>query len=241
MEIILPFVLIVVIASGIIFYLYRKMHIQSQIIQDMRADGERWRISPTQDLMQQAHIKADQIVTSAEISSIKTETEKTMEMELFQKDFQEKFAQSMQQVLSTMQQNTASSTQMIEESLKLATQKHDEFIVQLEKQNLSWQNNVETEMRGKINELLGSFENKLTDFFTTAQQQSLEAINLEVKSARQLIESYKSQQLAIVDENIVAVLERTLSLVLKQKLTLKEQLDLVYEALEKAKLEKFLV
>ncbi len=74
-----------------------------------------------------------------------------------------------------------------------------------------------------------------------AESQSLESISTELRSARDLIESYKSQQFALVDENIVAVLERTMALVLKQKLSLKDHMDLVYEALGKAKLEKFLV
>ena len=47
-------------------------------------------------------------------------------------------------------------------------------------------------------------------------------------NARQLIETYKSSRLKLVDENIVAMLERTLSLVLVKKLSLKEQTDLVY-------------
>ncbi len=43
------------------------------------------------------------------------------------------------------------------------------------------------------------------------------------------------------DENIIAMMEQTLSIVLAKKLSLKDQLDLVYEALEKAKVEKFVV
>jgi hypothetical protein len=37
------------------------------------------------------------------------------------------------------------------------------------------------------------------------------------------------------------MLERNLSIVLSQKLSLKEHIDLVYEALEKAKAEKFVL
>ncbi|EKD90555.1 MAG: hypothetical protein ACD_30C00114G0005 [uncultured bacterium] len=226
--------LIILIASVVVFFLYRKLNYQSQIIKDLRAEGERWRIAPSQQVIQDAYQKANQVMGEAEINALKTAAEKEMEIGLFQDKLQSQFQAQLQQILTK-------EGALISQSLTTAQKKHDEFIVQLEKQNLDWQNNVENEMRGKIGTLLESFESKLTEFFTGAQKQSLDAINLELKSARQLIDSYKSQQMAIVDENIVAVLERTLNLVLKQKLTLKDQMDLVAEALEKAKLEKFLV
>lgn len=106
---------------------------------------------------------------------------------------------------------------------------------------LGTQQETENTLKAKVNELLLRFEQNLSHFLSSSQQQSLEAINLEVKSARQLIETYKAQQLALIDENIIAVLERTLSLVLKDSLNLKEHTDLVYESLEKAKQEKFFV
>lgn len=233
--------LIILTSSGIIFFLYRKISYQSQLIKDLRAEGERWRIAPSQQVIQDAYQKANQVMGQAEISALKTTAEKEMEIGLFQDKLQSQFQAQLQQILTKMEANSTQTNQLISQSLDSAQKKHDEFIVQLEKQNLDWQNNVETEMRGKIGTLLESFEGKMTEFFTGAQKQSLDAINLELKSARQLIDSYKSQQMAIVDENIVAVLERTLNLVLKQKLTLKDQMDLVAEALEKAKLEKFLV
>jgi guanylate kinase len=103
------------------------------------------------------------------------------------------------------------------------------------------QKQTEENMRTKINELLFKFEENLANFLATSEQKSFEAINLELKSARELIESYKVQQLAIIDENIVSVLEKTLDLVLTEKLSLRNQVDLVYDALYKAKVEKFLV
>ena len=67
------------------------------------------------------------------------------------------------------------------------------------------------------------------------------SIELELKASRELIETYKTQQLKLIDENIVAMIEQTINIVLGKKLSLKDQLDLIYEALEKAKIEKFIV
>ena len=85
------------------------------------------------------------------------------------------------------------------------------------------------------------FEQNLSDFLIQTQQKSTYTIDLEMQAARNLIDTYKRQQLNLIDEHIIAVLERTLSLVLAKKLSLEDQVDLVNEALEKAKAEKFII
>lgn len=95
-------------------------------------------------------------------------------------------------------------------------------------------------IRERSNSFFEKFEENLSTYLTTTQQQSVKAIELELQSARNLIDTYKTTQLNLVDENIIAMLERTLSLVLIKKLSLQDQVELVYESLEKAKAEKFL-
>jgi len=85
------------------------------------------------------------------------------------------------------------------------------------------------------------FEQNLSDFLIQTQQKSTYTIDLEMQAARNLIDTYKRQQLNLIDEHIIAVLERTLSIVLAKKLSLEDQVDLINEALEKAKTEKFII
>ncbi len=193
------------------------------------------------DVIKSATDKADSILSAAEVDALRLIVEKKTETALFEKEFQLKLEQTIQTLLNNLQTNVGKIEQDISANLDITKKQHDQFLVQLEKQSVNWQSQNQDEMKSKVNSLLFDFEQQLTEFFSKAEQKSLDAINLEIKSARQLIDSYKAQQLSIIDENIVAVLERTLNLVLKEKLTLKDQLDLVYEALEKAKIEKFLV
>ena len=93
----------------------------------------------------------------------------------------------------------------------------------------------------RINQIFERLETKLSDFLIQTEQKTTSSIELELKSTRELIETYKAQQLKLIDENIISMMEQTISLVLGKKLSLKDQLDLVYEALEKAKIEKFIV
>lgn len=97
-----------------------------------------------------------------------------------------------------------------------------------------------TTIKQHINKLFENFEQNLSQFLTKTEQQSVEAIDAELKASRQLVDTYKNEQLRLIDENIIAILEKTLSLVLPQKISLKDQVDLVYEALERAKVEKFI-
>lgn len=232
--------LIIICLAILLYKQYQKIDLLTQILKDNKADPSRWTFAD-QQLLKQAESKADEIISQAELLAIKTATEKIMESSLFEETLKKKFDESFQQVNTQIQNNITYLQQEVNKSVSSAQSKHDLFLVQLQKQSVNASARLEEEMHSKITGLLLDFEQKLTDFFGEAQQKSLDAINLEIKSARQLIESYKTQQMAIVDENIVAVLERTMNIILKQKLSLKDQVDLVYEGLEKAKLEKFLV
>lgn len=96
-------------------------------------------------------------------------------------------------------------------------------------------------VKDRVSKLFQEFEQNLSTYLTQTQEQSVRVITLEVQAARQLVDTYKTEQFRLIDENIVAMLERTLTLVLSHNLTLKDQVDMVYESLEKAKAEKFIM
>lgn len=92
----------------------------------------------------------------------------------------------------------------------------------------------------RVNQLFDNLEQRLSDFLVETSQKTSSSIELELKAARSLIDTYKQEQLKLIDENILAMMEQTLSIVLNKKLSLQDHLDLVYEALERAKVEKFI-
>jgi hypothetical protein len=142
-------------------------------------------------------------------------------------------------------QEFADSTKRVEgvfsEEIAAAEKEYIKYLQTLEAHGKQTTDLLLNSTQQKTTEFFDRFEQNLTSFLTQTQQQSLDAINLEMRAARQLIDTYKVQQLNLIDENIVAILERTLSLVLSQKMTLSEHTDLVYESLEKAKAEKFIL
>lgn len=228
----LPFVLIIVLLIAL-YLQYEELHNQHKIVEELRKGFQ----SPKTENNQHnigVHSFAAEETTKPETTTATTENTPIPlpEIESEYQRLLEEFRQSVNRASLQMEQNYQKA---IEDS-KLH---HTKFMHDIEQNILTNQTQNLTQMSDKVNQVLLKFEQNLADFLSKAENQSLESINLELRSARQLIDTYKSQQFSIIDENIIAVLERTISLVLKEKLTLKDQLDLVHESLERAKLEKF--
>lgn len=136
--------------------------------------------------------------------------------------------------LDTMVQNSQESITTSQSSLI-------KFMEDLQKRSGEFEEAYRKSSETRINQVFGNLETRLSDFLIKTEQQTVSAIELELKGARNLIEGYKQQQLKLIDENIIAMMEQTLNIVLAKKLSLKDQLDLVYEALERAKIDKFIV
>lgn len=159
--------------------------------------------------------KLEQLIKSDETQTTKLIESSEANFKKLEVDFNTQAAQSLQNFNTYLEQ------------LKLASQKSE--IANM------------TGAKERVNQLFENFETKLADFLLQSEQKMMLAVDLELRSARQLIDTYKVQQMNVIDENIAAMLEKTLSLVLAKNLNLKDQMDLVYESLEKAKGEKFIV
>lgn len=238
------FLILIVIIAVLLIIIYlqnEEVSTSHRIINELRKPQEAPQDQTSQNLIHDAAEKANEIVTAAELESLKFSAEKETELNLFESQYQQKMDNMVSQIFALLSQTVKNVEGGFSSSLIQTEKDHEKFISTVEQHSSEWQNKLETDMSSRVNNLLFNFEQNLANFLSKAEKESLDAINLELRSARQLIDSYKSQQLSLVDENIVAVLERSMNLVLKEKLSLKDQLDLVYEALERAKLEKFLV
>ncbi len=133
---------------------------------------------------------------------------------------------------------------LVQNSKTSITSSQDElirFMGDLQKRSAEFEEASKNATEQRINQLFERLETKLSDFLIQTEQKTTSSIELELKGTRELIETYKNAQLKLIDENIIAMMEQTLNIVLGKKLSLKDQLDLIYEALEKAKVEKFIV
>lgn len=170
--------------------------------------------------------KSQEIIGQAELDSLKVVAGTKIGTAKLDKNFENQLGESLEQS---------------RESIVTAQNQLLEFMQDLQKRSAEFETAAQTAGQQRINQLFERVENRLTDFLMQTEQKTTSAIELELKAARQLVDTYKNEQLKLINENIVAMMEQTLSIVLAKKLSLQDQLDLVYEALEKAKAEKFIV
>lgn len=188
------------------------------------------------ELISSAIKKAQVILSKAELAEVEQHANSTIQSQKLEQAFEQKFKEGATEAQQIFATDLKTFTQNVEKS-------HEEYLLYLESLKADLQKiqfESSQQVKGSINSIFEKFEQNLTDFLTESEEKTVKSIELELRAARELIDSYKSQQLKLVDENIVAVLERTLNLVLAKKLTLKDQTDLIYESLEKAKQEKFI-
>lgn len=178
------------------------------------------------DILHQSLDKSQQMLGEAELESIKV----VSDTKFYTKKAEEKYQTELKNVI------TQSEQAIMEAQKELVG-----FIHKIEEKSESLEQFSKEEAKTSINQIFTKLEERLSNFLVSTEQKTISSIELEIKSARELIENYKNAQLKLIDENIIAMMEQTLNTVLGKKLSLKEQVDLVYEALEKAKVDKFII
>lgn len=221
-----PVSLILALAAAVSTILY--LH-EYNLRRKLESEGDKFLESIKEKGWQTLHQsikKSQDILGQAELEGVKVVAEERFET----KKLEEEYSKKLSELLNQSQQAIASSqAELIQ------------FMASLQKRSQEFEEVSRQTGEQRINQLFERLESKLADFLVTTEQKTTSSIELELRAARQLIDTYKTQQLKLIDENILAMMERTLNIVLSKKLSLKDQLDLVYEALEKAKVEKFIV
>ncbi len=75
------------------------------------------------------------------------------------------------------------------------------------------------------------------NFMSDVAGQVRKEIDEEIKKANEAVDTYKSERLAAINTKVIDILEEVLLETLGKKLTLKDEGEFVYQALEQAKKE----
>ncbi len=189
------------------------------------------------ELIQQAMQKAQQILADSQTQSLTITSANKLKLDEFEKAAEKNLTGENEAAKEIFDEKLKEFTTQVTQ----AQQEYLNYLTSLKSKMDESQQASADLIKQQINVVFEKFEQNMADFLTQTEQRSVSSIDLEMKAARQLIDTYKEQQLKLIDENIIAMLERTLSLVLTKKLDFKDQQELVYEGLEQAKVEKFIV
>lgn len=207
-------VLIALIITGIAILLYLREYFFRK-----KSEEIQYKLSQT------TREKSMQLLTAAEAAETQVLAEGKYTTHKLEEEFKNKLEEMLQLSVKSIQ---GSQNELIS------------FMEDLKKRSVDFEDASRKISEQRIGQLLEKLEQRLSDFLIQTEQQTTSSIELELKSTRQLIDTYKTQQLKLIDENIIAMMEQTLNTVLGKKLPLKDNLDLIYEALDKAKTDKFI-
>ncbi len=217
------------ILFGLIFLLLFLLYLREyNLRRKLESEGDKFLSDIKQkgwETLNQSFKKSQAILGEAELEGVKVVAESRFETSKLEEEYSKKLSELLNQSQGAI---TSAQEQLIQ------------FMQSLQKRSGEFEEASRLSGEQRINQLFDRLETKLSDFLVQTEQKTASSIELELRAARQLIDTYKTQQLKLIDENIIAMMEQTLNLVLSKKLSLKDQLDLVYEALEKAKVEKFI-
>jgi len=123
------------------------------------------------------------------------------------------------------------------ESANKAEASYDTFIKLIEKTMNEQIARNEKLISDKADEMVKASQTQVANMVEDIHQKVKVQVDAEMEAAKNEIAQYKSSRIAVLDERIMDILEELLRIALEKKLSLADQSDLVYKALEEAKRE----
>jgi hypothetical protein len=180
----------------------------------------------TDSLLHKAVQQANKILATAQLKGIKLISQQRLSGSELTRQFQVHLAAIEKALSDQLIRNT-----------EHAEQTYEEFIQGAEKAIKDHVKANEAMLSEKSNAMVAQTEEMLRQFTRDLEEKVKAEIEKKMGEATGEIEQYKLTRIRVIDERIVDVLEEVLAVVLEKKLTLADQSDLVYKALEQAKRE----
>lgn len=180
--------------------------------------------------VEEAAHKATEIISQAETEALHNQSEAVLANKQYLQTLDKQFVEE----IAKLESNYSAKLNQLEE-------RYRQMIENLEGEIRSSSIKRDQALDAVVESVGKNLQENLQKFLDETQKKSVQQVQLELSAARQLIDNYKNNQMRLVDENILAVLERTLALVINKNIPLDDQVDLVLEAFDRAKKEKFFI
>lgn len=177
-----------------------------------------------QSIIHKAIHQANRMLVSAELAGVRVMSEH----KLASRELTEHYKKHLDAVEESM-------GRQFEENAKQAEEKYKTFLSDVQKTINESLTRNQAMMEAKSGIMVSQSQEMISRFIEDVQRKVQAEVDAEMKGAREEIAIYKERRKRVIDERIIDIMEEVLRIALEKKMTLAEQADLVYRALEDAK------
>jgi len=177
-------------------------------------------------ILHDAISEANQMLVAAEMEGIKELSK--------QKHASSIYAEELRKHLQIVEDTIK---RLSDDNARRASASYDAFIKQMEAALVAHVKKNNDMLEDRAAEMVKKSEEMLSGFLEEIHKKVHEQVDAEMDATRKEINEYKARRIKVLDERIIDMLEDVLQVALERKLTLSEQSELVYRALEEAKRE----
>lgn len=178
------------------------------------------------EILQEAMRKANDILAKAEKEGLDVLSSEEKTGKSLTEDYKKHLTEIEQMLEDALKKSLAAADESYQSFADSVGKKVGEHL----KQN-------EEILKERAEQVITKSEQVLTQVSNEVQSSVKKQVEAELSSVRDEIAEYKRQRMRIIDERIIEMLEDVIKVTLEKKLSLVEQSELVYKALEEAKRE----
>jgi guanylate kinase len=177
-------------------------------------------------ILHKAAKQAGRIITQAELAGLRLFAQEKLQTKEIIEDYR-KHLTSLEETL----------TKQFETRVNEADKTYADLISKIENALVQHIRANQDALEKKTMDFITRSQNALQQFMGQVEGQMKTRIDEEMARARNEIETYRQRRMKILDDNIIEILEKTIQISLGKKLSLTDQSDLIYKALDDAKKE----
>jgi hypothetical protein len=227
-------VLVPIVLLLILLYL-RELILRHQLIKSQTQEIAKAQLS-AQQIVDSAVKKSQELISQAELSSIKVVADSKEGLT----KGQSLYDSQLKMILQQFEASIANELRATHERISRSEQAQENFLLQLQDKLGSFQRAAQDTLNKNTTGASEEFKERLSDSLRQIQDDTTTAVEKDLQTEHDNVQRFQQQQITAVQNNLVSILERTLELVLARRLSLADHTDLINEAFEEAKREKFL-
>lgn len=181
--------------------------------------------------------KANEVVADAQKKGLEHVAEESKALETLTQNVNQSIESLSKQTQSELTNTANQAEQALQQTVKSAESSYEQLSQKTESTLQSLLTQDRTLLEQKTNQAIEQSSTMFQKFMGDVANQVRSEIDQEIKKANTAVDVYKAERLAAINTKVIDILEEVLLETLGKKLSLKDEGEFVYQALEQAKKE----